>query len=78
MTQNTNDEKIGKNIPSGDGQVSDEAMNAIEGKTDDKPTGQDHSTEHHEDQTPTEGVGAIQDNSLIKENVAHIEDETGS
>ncbi len=75
MTPNNNDEKIGKDIPGGDGQVSDEDMDAVEGKTDDRPTGQDHSTDHHEDQMPTDGVGAIQDNSLIKENVAHIEDD---
>ena len=75
MIPNNKDEKTGKDIPSGDGQISDEAMNAVKGKTDDKPTGQDHSTEHHEDQTPTDGVGAIQDGSLIKESVAHIEDD---
>ncbi len=74
MTQNNNDEKHGKDIPSADGRVSDEAMNAIKGKTDDKPTGQDHSTENHEDQMPTEGVGAIQDDSTIRNDVADIDE----
>lgn len=37
--------------------------------------GQDHSTEDHEKEMPRDGVGAIQDSSLIKEDVAHIEDE---
>lgn len=72
MTQN--DEKIGRDMPSGDGQVSDEAIHEIEGKTDDKPTGQDHSTDDHEKQTPTEGVGAIQDGSTIRDDVADIDD----
>lgn len=57
-----------------EGQISDEAMHDIEGKTDDRPTGQDHSTENLEDRMPKDGVGAIQDSSLIKEDVAHIED----
>jgi hypothetical protein len=74
MTPNNNDEKTGKDIPSGDGQVSDEAMDAVEGKTDDKPTGQDHSTEDHADQAPTEGVGAIQDGSTIRNDVADIDE----
>ncbi len=64
----------GRDLPNGDGTVSDEDIQAITGENDDRPTGQDHSTEHHEDQAPTDGVGAVQDNSLIKENVAHIED----
>ena len=74
MAQDTNNEKAGRDVPRGDGTVSDEAMHKIEGKTDDRPTGQDHSTEHHEDQAPRDGVGAIQDSSLIKEDVAHIEE----
>lgn len=57
-----------------EGQIPDESMHKIEGKTDDRPTGQDHSTENLEDRMPKDGVGAIQDSSLIKEDVAHIED----
>ena len=57
------------------GEVSGEAMEAIGvgvnaiqmGKG-----GQDHSTEDHEKEMPRDGVGAIQDESLIKEDVARI------
>lgn len=64
----------GTDLPNADGMVSDEDVQAIEGKNDDRPTGKDHSTENHEEQAPTEGVGAIQDSSVIKEDVAHIEE----
>lgn len=64
----------GTDLPNADGSVSDEDVQAITGENEDRPTGQDHSTENHEEQAPTDGVGAIQDNSLIKENVAHIEE----
>ena len=58
------------------GEVGDSAMEAIgkgvnaiqQGKG-----GQDHSTEDHELQMPREGVGAIQDRNLIKEDIADIE-----
>ena len=66
----------GSNAAHGDGTVSDEDVNAIDGSDrDGKPTGQDHSLENYEDSMPREGVGAIQDANLIKENIAHIEDE---
>ncbi|CAN5328304.1 hypothetical protein BH20ACI1_BH20ACI1_02920 [soil metagenome] len=65
----------GSEIPGGDGTISDEDMQAVSGENDDRPTGQDHSTEDHEKEMPRDGVGAIQDSSLIKEDVAHIEDE---
>ena len=68
----------GSDIPGGDGTVSGEAMDAIgvgvNAIQQGKP-GQDHSTEDHEKEMPRDGVGAIQDSSLIKEDVAHIEDE---
>ena len=74
-----NDEKdttaTGSDIPGGDGTISDEDIQAISGENDDRPTGQDHSLENYEDSEPRDGVGAIQDSSLIKENIAHIEDE---
>ena len=82
MAQEKNDEKntksTGSDIPGGDGTVSDEAMQAIGVGVDaiqQGKTGQDHSTEDHEKEMPRDGVGAIQDSSLIKEDVAHIEDE---
>lgn len=78
MQQNTSHERAdhisGSDRPSGDGTVGDEQVNAITDDSSGKPTGQDHSTEHHERQAPTEGVGAIQDGNLIKENIAHIDD----
>ncbi len=56
-----------------EGQIPDESMHKIEGETGDKPTGQDHSTDNLADRMPKDGVGAIQDSSLIKEDIAHIE-----
>lgn len=64
----------GTDLLNADGSVSDEAVQAITGENEDRPTGQDHSTEHHEEQAPTDGVCAIQDNSLIKEYVADIDE----
>lgn len=67
----------GSRQPHGDGTVSDEDVNAIDGDNDDgKPIGQDHSTENREDQMPTSGVGAFEDRSQqITSGIAHIEDE---
>lgn len=57
------------------GTISDQAVEQISGgENDDRPTGQDHSLENYEDSEPTDGVGAIQDSSLIKEDIAHIEE----
>ena len=71
--------KTGSDLPHGDGTVSDEDTNKItQGqKLPDKPTGQDHSLDNYEDSEPRSGVGAIQSSSLIKENIAHIEDDKG-
>lgn len=79
MQDNTgrqDEELTGTDIPGGDGTISDEAMDAISGGGKHQKTGQDHSTEHHEDQMPTEGVGAIQSSSDTTSDVAHIEDES--
>ncbi len=63
---NERDEKdttaTGRDIPGGDGTISDEDMHAIGGGKSGKG-GQDHSLENYEDSEPTSGVGAIQDNS---------------
>ena len=81
IQENNEDEKdttaTGSDIPGGGGTISDEDMQAITGENDDRQTGQDHSLENYEDSEPRDGVGAIQDSSLIKEDVAHIEDEKG-
>jgi hypothetical protein len=77
MAQNENtqlkkdEELTGRNLPDGDGTVSDEDVHAIDGKSD-KPTGQDHSTENYGETMPTEGVGAIQDGDIIGADVADI------
>ena len=63
------------------GEVSGESMEAIgEGVNAIQmgEGGQDHSTEDHELQMPEDGVGAIQDRNLIKEDIADIEDENDS
>jgi hypothetical protein len=73
-TPKKDEEQTGSDISGGDGTVSDEDVNAITDDGSGKPTGQDHSLEDYEKSEPESGVGAIQDNSLIKENVAHIED----
>lgn len=76
MGQETKDTiETGRNLPDGDGTVSDEDVNAIDdgcGKS--APTGQDHSTEDHEKTMPDSGVGAVQDNSDTTSDVARIDD----
>lgn len=67
--------KTGSDLPKGDGTTSDEGFNAISGKDADKPIGQDHSLDNYEDSEPRDGVGAVQNSSLINSNIAHIEDE---
>ena len=78
MQQDTDRKKAdhiaGSDRPSGDGTVGQEQVNRITDDGTGKPTGQDHSTEHHERQDPTDGVGAIQDSSLIRDRVANISD----
>ena len=65
----------GRDMPSGDGDVGDEQVNAIGGDGDNKePTGQDHSTDEHERMEPTDGVGRIQDDSQPTKSRAAIED----
>lgn len=65
----------GRNLPNGDGTVSDEDVQAITGENDDRPTGQDHSTENYEKTMPTSGVGAVQNENDATSDVAHIKDE---
>ncbi|MDQ3321513.1 MAG: hypothetical protein M3525_03520 [Acidobacteriota bacterium] len=67
--------KTGRDIPGGDGTISDEDMKAIDPDDGGKPIGQDHSLENHEDSAPTSGIGAIQDYSDRASDIAHIEDE---
>ena len=67
------EEATGRDLPNADGMVSDEDVNAINGKGREK-TGQDHSLENHEKTTPREGVGSVQDSSDTTSDVAHIVD----
>ncbi|MGI8469521.1 MAG: hypothetical protein ACR2N3_13820 [Pyrinomonadaceae bacterium] len=71
--------ETGSDLPRGDGTVSDEDTKKItEGKKlPKKPIGQDHSLDNYEASEPRDGVGAIQSSSLIKENIARIEDDEG-
>lgn len=71
---NFGEEMDDRELQSRQGTLSDEDVQAISGEDDDRPTGQDHSTEDHEKEAPMDGVGAIQDSSLIKEDIAHIEE----
>lgn len=66
--------ETGRDLPNGDGTVSDEDVQAITGENDDRPTGQDHSTEDHEKQAPTDGVGAVQSQNDAASDVAHIDE----
>lgn len=66
------DHITGSDLPSGDGGVGDEQVNAISDDGSDRPTGQDHSTENHEQAEPDEGVGAVQDANVIGSDVADI------
>ena len=66
----------GSNLPHGDGTISDEDTNKIDGSgSAGKPIGQDHSLENDAEAMPTGGVGAIQKSSDTPSDVAHIEDE---
>lgn len=64
----------GTDLPDAGGTVSDEDMQAISGETDDRPTGQDHSTDNPEDRMPESGVGAVQDSSTLRGDRARIEE----
>ncbi len=67
----------GSNKAHGDGTVSDEDVDKIDGSDDvGKKTGQDHSTENRENQMPTSGVGAFEDSSQpVTSSIAHIADD---
>ena len=64
----------GRDIPGGDGTVGDEQVNAITDDGSDRPTGQDHSTEHPEIHDPDHGVGEFQDRENTGSDIAHIRD----
>lgn len=66
----------GSNKAHGDGTVSDEDVNKIDGEGGKrKPTGQDHSLENYADSMPTSGVGAFQSGSDTGSDVARVPDD---
>ena len=68
------DHITGIELPSGDGGVGDEQVNAI-GNERRGEGGQDHSTDIDEERRdPTDGVGAVQDSSDTTSDVADISD----
>jgi len=76
-TTSEKDLNSGRNLPDGDGTVTDEQVHAVaEGGVNAKTgeTGQDHSLENYADNEPESGVGAVQDHSDTTSDVAHIED----
>jgi hypothetical protein len=69
----TDEAAPGKPLAVGDGTVGDTEVEAITGHDRrGKPTGQDHSTDHHEEMEPDQGVGAVQSRNDPDSDVAHI------
>jgi hypothetical protein len=68
--------RSGRDIPGGEGGVSDEDINSVANsqKMPKGKTGQDHSTEDYGKTMPDHGVGAVQDNSDTTSDVARIND----
>ena len=64
----------GRDIPGGDGNVGDEQVHALDNEPEGSPTGQDHSTDHHETRDPNHGVGTIQESNDPTADVAHIDE----
>ena len=64
----------GRDMPSGDGDVGDEQVNAIGGGRSDRPIGQDHSTDVENRKLPNVGVGSIQDGSQPTRSRADIDE----
>jgi hypothetical protein len=68
------DNRTGSDRPSGDGDVGQEQVNAIDRDDSNRPIGQDHSTDVDNRREPSEGVGAIQDDSQPASSRANIGD----
>lgn len=66
------EEATGRDLPNGDGTVSDEDVNAITDDGSGKKTGQDHSLDNHEQTMPTGGVGSVQNSSDTTTDVARM------
>lgn len=71
------DRRSGRDIPGGDGSVSDEDIDDITGgkdETGNTPGGQDHSLENYGESMPTEGVGGVQNHSDTTSDIARIKE----
>jgi len=64
--------ETGRDLPSGDGGVGDEQVQAIGASASHVEGGQDHSTDLTSDREPTDGVGAVQDSSLAGTDIANL------
>jgi hypothetical protein len=64
--------ETGRDLPSGDGGVGDEQVDAIGATTSRVEGGQDHSTDLTSDRDPTDGVGGVQDSSLAGTDIADL------
>lgn len=69
-------QRSGRDIPGGDGGVSDEDINAISNdvKGTKRETGVDHSTDDYGKSMPDHGVGAVQNSSDTTSDIAHIDE----
>lgn len=74
-TERKKDEELtGRDLPNADGTISDEDIQAITGENDDRPIGQDHSTENYSETMPDSGVGAIQNENDRTSDIARIDE----
>jgi hypothetical protein len=64
--------ETGRDLPSGDGDVGKEQVNAFAASASHVEGGQDHSTDLSPDREPTEGVGGVQDSSLAGTDIADL------
>ena len=64
--------ETGRDLPSGDGGVGDEQVNAISSERSDVEGGQDHSTDLTANRDPTDGVGAVQDANIVGTDIANL------
>ena len=70
------DLETGHDLPNADGQVADEDITGLAGRTG--KGGQDHSLDNYAATMPDHGIGAIQDNSDTTTDIVHIADEEGT
>ena len=68
------DRRSGRDIPGGDGTVSDGDVNAISTDKKEGKTGQDHSLENYGESMPTDGVGGVQNHSDTTSDIARIKE----